>query len=139
MMICSKGWSPMASGALIRCAHRGVQRTPPSIVARARRPDLVADQQDRDTALQRTPVDPSAEQAPGSTQSVYRAGSGSSAQYRSGFGVFFIQALTSATCSRSSACSSRAALRTFFFVDTATTEIYTLSLHDALPSASCKA
>src|ERR1700694_5372161 len=45
-------------------------------------------------------------------QSVYVAGSGSFAQYRSGFGSFFIQALTSLTCSRSSACSSRAAALT---------------------------
>src|SRR5438067_5541639 len=35
---------------------------------------------------------------------------------------------------------SGAALRSFFFNDTATTEIYTLSLHDALPISSpfCK-
>src|SRR2546422_3361831 len=30
-------------------------------------------------------------------------------------------------------CSSSSSLRFFFFNDTATTEIYTLSLHDALP------
>src|ERR1043165_10290460 len=35
-------------------------------------------------------------------------------------------------------CSSRSLLLFFFFFnDTATTEIYTLSLHDALPISSC--
>src|SRR2546422_9131274 len=33
---------------------------------------------------------------------------------------------------------SRAALCVFFFNDTATTEIYTLSLHDALPISTAK-